>query len=196
MQISSISKRVAVAVVAGSILCLLGFTRQLGGDKGTDTEQMRIQRGFEISPVPLNLEGKERNLVGLGSYIVNTTGCTGCHTWPTWAPGGNPFLGQPERINTAKFLAGGRPMPDYPGIKSRNITPDPYYGLPAGLTLHEFMNVMQHGQDQQNPGRILKGMPWPLLGKKTDHELRAIYEYLSTIPSLPDNYEKLSYKEE
>jgi len=33
-------------------------------------------------------------------------------------------------------------------------------------------------------------MPWPVLGKKTDADLRAIYEYLSAIPSLPDNADR------
>ncbi len=36
-----------------------------------DDEESRIQRGLEIAPVPLNLKGKNRALVGLGSYIVN-----------------------------------------------------------------------------------------------------------------------------
>jgi hypothetical protein len=30
-------------------------------------------------------------------------------------------------------------------------------------------------------------MPWTVFGKKTDGDLRAVYEYLSAIPSLPDN---------
>ncbi len=33
-------------------------------------------------------------------------------------------------------------------------------------------------------------MPWPVYGKKTDRELTAMYEYLSAIPSLPDNPRK------
>jgi hypothetical protein len=37
-------------------------------------DESRIQCGFEITPVPLNLEGKNRALVGLGSYIVNAQG--------------------------------------------------------------------------------------------------------------------------
>lgn len=192
MQTSNVFRRVTLVLAASSIVFLLGFDRQSGNDKGTDTDQMRIQKGFEVAPVPLNLEGKDRDLVGLGSYIVNSSGCTDCHTWPTWNPGGNPFLGQPEHMNTAVYLAGGRPFPAFPGVKSRNLTPDPNYGLPAGLTLQEFMDVMHHGQDQQNPGRILQVMPWPVFGKKTDYELRAIYEYLRAIPSLPNNYEKPS----
>jgi hypothetical protein len=194
MPVNRFSKRVTLALAAISVLFLLGFVRQSRGDKERDPEQVRIQRGFEITPVPLNLEGKDRNLVGLGSYIVNTSGCIDCHTWPNWAPGGNPFLGERELINTAVYLAGGRPMLNQPGVKSRNITPDPTFGLPAGLTLHEFMNVMHYGQDQQHPGRILQGMPWPVFGKKTDYELRAIYEYLRAIPPLPNNYKKPSNK--
>jgi hypothetical protein len=191
MPVNRFSKRVTLALAAISTLSLLGFVRQSRGDKERDPERVRIQRGFEIAPVSLNLGGKDRNLVGLGSYIVNTSGCIDCHTWPNWAPDGNPFLGEREQINTAVYLAGGRPLA---GVKSRNITPDPTFGLPAGLTLHEFMNVMHYGQDQQHPGRILQGMPWPVFGKKTDYELRAIYEYLRAIPSLPNNYDKPSNK--
>lgn len=35
--------------------------------------------------------------------------------------------------------------------------------------------------------QILQVMPWPAFGKKTDRDLEAIYEYLSAIPSLPNN---------
>ena len=31
-------------------------------------------------------------------------------------------------------------------------------------------------------------MPWPVYGQMTDTDLRAIYEYLRSIPSLPSNY--------
>jgi len=46
-------------------------------DRG-DNSDSRIEQGFDIAPVPLNLEGKNRALVGLGSYIVNAQGdCNG-----------------------------------------------------------------------------------------------------------------------
>ncbi|MGC2765780.1 MAG: hypothetical protein WB607_09765, partial [Candidatus Acidiferrum sp.] len=125
MLVSRFSNGMTLALVAISALCVLGFAWQRRVDKGADSDQMRIQRGFEIAPVSLNLKGKNRNLVGLGSYIVNTSGCMDCHTWPNWAPAGNPFLGEPERINTAVYLAGGRPLLNQPGVKSCNITPDP-----------------------------------------------------------------------
>jgi len=147
----------------------------------------RIQRGFEIAPVPLDLHGKNRALVGLGSYIVNAQGgCNDCHTAPPYAEGGNPLLGQPLQINTAGYLAGGQ---QFGPFTSRNLTPDPETGLPAGLTFEEFLEVMTEGTDfksvhpQISP--LLQVMPWPVYGNMTERDLRAIYEYLRAIPSLP-----------
>ena len=71
-------------------------------------DESRIRRGLEIAPVPLDLRGKNRALVGLGSYIVNAQGgCNDCHTHPSYAAGGDPFLGQPKQVNTAQYLTGG-----------------------------------------------------------------------------------------
>jgi len=74
--------KVAGAMVAFGGLVLDGmFITSLGGraaDRG-DAADSRIEQGFEIAPVPLNLEGKNRALVGLGSYLVNFGGCNDCH---------------------------------------------------------------------------------------------------------------------
>ena len=94
-------------------------------------EESLIKRGFEISPVPLNLKGRNRALVGLGSYIVNTGGCNDCHTNPSYEPGGDPFLGEPERINVPCYLAGGQ---QFGPLTSRNLTTNED-GLPGGITL-------------------------------------------------------------
>ena len=40
----------------------------------SQAELSRIVRGYQIAPVPLNLHGKDLELVGLGSYIVNAVG--------------------------------------------------------------------------------------------------------------------------
>ena len=144
-----------------------------------------IQRGFEIAPVPLDLRGKNRALVGLGSYLVNTGGCNDCHTNPSYAPGGDPFSGEPEQINVDCYLSGGT---DFGIVRSRNLTPDDQ-GLPSGLTLEEFIHILRTGEDTTSPGDpgfdggLLQVMPWPVFGKKTDRELTAIYEYLRAIPS-------------
>jgi len=175
------------------LLVAIATTAMLAISGARADELSQILRGFEIAPVKLNLAGKNWALVGLGSYLVNTTGCNDCHTWPNWAVGGNPYLGQSEQINTQGYMAGGRPFgpdPVDPNIQvvSANITPDnDKYGRPAGLTLGEFLEVMHtgHDPDDRTGQRLLKVMPWPLYRWKTDQDLIAIYEYLRTIPSIP-----------
>jgi len=63
-----------------------------------DDNDSRAQRGREIVPpgVILNLRGKQRNMVWLGSYVVNTSGCADCHTHPTYSPGGTPSRDNPS----------------------------------------------------------------------------------------------------
>ncbi|MBI1987678.1 MAG: cytochrome C [Nitrospinae bacterium] len=155
---------------------------------------------FGQDPVKLQafrdkLEGLDRRglvKVGLGSYIVNANGdCNGCHTWlpgnTNWAPGGNPFQGQPKHINVAGYLAGGRvfqlpPPPNGPGpVTSRNLTPDKD-GLPAGMTEREFIELLRTGREEDEPDKILQVMPWPVIGEMTNDDLKAIYAFLSVIP--------------
>jgi len=152
-----------------------------------DDNDGRVQRGREIVPagVILNLKGKSRGMVWLGSYIVNTTGCVDCHTHPSYSPGGDPFQGQPERVNAEQYMSGGRMFG--PAITAPNLTPD-NKGRPAGLTRDEFVQTLRTGHNPHDPaGQILQVMPWPAVGKMTTHDLRAMYEYLSALPSLPDN---------
>jgi hypothetical protein len=81
-------------------LALVGALSLFGASVRADDDESesQIKRGFQIVPqgVYLNLKGKNRALVGLGSYIVNTGGCNDCHTHPEFVPGGDPFQGQPE----------------------------------------------------------------------------------------------------
>jgi len=179
----------AVALLVTLVLVGSGGIRAQG-DGDADEHESKIRTGFAISPVELDLKGKNPALVGLGSYLVNTQTCNECHTQPAFAPGGNPFLGQPEVINTAGYLAGGRAFGPF---ISRNLTPDPETGLPAGLTLGAFILVMRTGVDLDNrlphvpsaENDLLQVMPWPAIRKMTDQDLEAIYEYLLSIPSVP-----------
>jgi hypothetical protein len=185
-------------------------------DQGDDSDP-RIEQGFDIAPVPLNLEGKRRALVGLGSYIVNTEGCNDCHsTGPKmqYAKGGNPYFGQPKQVNPATYLGGGRdfgelavPPVGSAHIISRNLTPTPKTGLPGGdITFERFLEMIRHGKDFDGihptctgspyagcipkpfEGDLLQVMPWPNFKDKTDRELKAIYEYLKAVPCIVGNY--------
>ncbi len=170
-------------------LVMLGFLSTMGlavhfADADDSPDAARIARGFQIAPVPLHFDPSKRALVGLGSYIVNAQGgCNDCHTNPPYAAGGNPFMGQPKKINADGYLAGGTDFGPGPfgEIVSRNITPDAN-GRPEGLTFQQFRAVMRTGMDPDEH-RVLLVMPWPVYGDMRDGDLRAIYEYLRAIPS-------------
>ncbi len=168
---------VPVALV-GLVLTLASASQgQKASAASSDADRIAI--GYRIAPVPLNLHNRDRNLVGLGSYIVNAqSGCNDCHTNPPYAAGGDPYLGQPKRFNADRYLAGGMA---FGPVISANITPDAD-GLPAGLTLAEFKTVLRTGHDPDDPGRILQVMPWPVFQSMTDNDIRALYEYLRAIP--------------
>jgi hypothetical protein len=165
------NQHVLKAVVAGaglSVLVMMGLTglRGVRADD-SDSEESKIQQGFAIAPVPLNLAGKDRALVGLGSYIVNAqSDCDACHnTGPgpnEYLPSGNPYLLSPpagpftgrKTINPATYLGGGRDFgPFVPGsahIISRNLTPDKT-GLPeGGHTFSEFLTIIRTGIDMDH----------------------------------------------
>jgi hypothetical protein len=173
----------SVALVAGMtfVALLLGRSAPSGDD---DEGESRIQQGLAIAPVHLELKGKNRALVGLGSYIVNAhAACADCHSCPTYASGHNPYLGQPKQFNPDNYLAGGVPFGPF---TSRNITPAEDTGRPAELTFAQFKEVLRKGTDfdHLHPqfGPLLQVMPWPFFQDMTDHDIQAIYEYLRSIP--------------
>jgi mono/diheme cytochrome c family protein len=165
------------------VVALVMLSSRRGEGAGEGFARTEINRGFTVAPVRLNLKGKDRDLVGLGSYIVNAQGdCSGCHTSPTYESGFNPFQGQPEKVNATNYLAGGQ---SFGPFVSRNLTPDAN-GRPAGRTFAEFRLIMRTGRDlsQVHPqiSPYLQVMPWPAYSKMTDTDIRAIYEYLRAIP--------------
>ena len=173
-----------VTLFAGFMLFTLAVnaTRVIAQNPGN--EESKIEKGFAIAPVPLNLHGKNRALVGLGSYIVNAQGtCNFCHTCPSYAPGHNPFNGGDGQVNAMNYLAGGLKFPVFQAheVVSKDITPDSS-GLPGGLTFPQFLHILRTGNDPGLPGQKLLGMPWPVFRNMTDRDIQAIYEYLSSIP--------------
>ena len=87
-----------------------------------------------------------------------------------------------------------------PNIISRNLTPD-YTGNPeGGNDLSTFMTILRTGHDFDHlhpncggsvtdncynapvNGAVLQVMPWPKYQNMTDHQLKAIWTYLGTIP--------------
>src|SRR5579864_2905955 len=175
------NRRWAATFLCVAVVSTVALLAAAGRDSQEEREQSEARIGLKIAPVPLNLENKDIHLVGLGSYIVNAqVGCADCHSCPTYALGGNPYLGQKKQFNTIGYLAGG--VPFGPQITSRNITPDDT-GKPAGLSRYQFHHVIRTGEDPEQPDTLLQVMPWPYFQDMTNHDLDAIYEYLRAIPS-------------
>jgi len=153
------------------------------GSSGGAPLDPRARIGLQIAPLPLNVVGKNKEMVGLGSYMLNTVGnCNDCHSVMEYLPGHNPFLGEQEQIDPATYLTGGRA---FGNVLSRNLRPEIGTGLPAGLTYDQFVDAMRHGADADHHGKLLQVMPWPDLQSMMDQDLRAIYEYLWSLPAVP-----------
>ena len=169
-------------LLAGVMLFALAVNKTRADAQNPGNDESKIQEGFAIAPVPLNLHRKNLALVGLGSYIVNAqAACAFCHTCPSFAPGHNPYDGVGDgQINAQNYLAGGLPFPIF-GVVSKNLTPDSS-GLPAGRTFPQFLRILRTGNNPGMPGQKLLGMPWPMFRYMTDRDIQAIYEYLSSIP--------------
>ncbi len=144
---------------------------------------------------------------------ADCNGCHTTNNQTEYVPTGNPYLLRPPKgpfsgmrqPNPATYLAGGSDFGPYPGLQhlySRNLTPDKS-GMPAGgLTYRQFLTVLRTGKDYDHlhppctgapngscipppfNGDLLQVMPWPNFQNMTDHEIRAIYEYLSAIPCI------------
>jgi hypothetical protein len=206
---AALSKLAVIAGISGLLLAGLpivpGVLRADDRDRDRDS---RIRQGFAIAPVPLNLAGKNRELVGLGSYLVNAVAaCNDCHSSgpPAQYLGrGIPFFGQrPTKTNPATYLGGGNDFgPLLPGsahIISRNLTPDKTGRPEGGHTFPEFLKILRTGVDMDRLHPTCSGapgpncvpppfdgslliMPWPTFQNMSDDDIRAIYEYLSAIP--------------
>lgn len=193
--------RRAAAFFALAVCVFLAIARHqpASGQETQDTYKLGrdAQQGKDINPVPLNLEGRSPLRVYLGSYLVNGQGgCNSCHTCPSFKGTdphkvGGPGLGPPNSpgpVNTAHFMAGGTPFPGrgkpFQGttLTAPNLTPDSS-GRPGGMTFEDFKSAMLNGEVSRKPGHILQVMPWPVYRHMYDNDLRAIYEYLSAIPS-------------
>jgi hypothetical protein len=174
--------KTSLTAMAAAVALALTSTAASAAAAGTSSDVPRAAIGLKVAPVPLNMRGLDKNMVGLGSYLVTVATCSGCHSNPEFAPGSNPFNGDPTTaVVQSAYLAGG--VNFGPGFCSANITPDSK-GRPAGLTLAQFVSAMRTGHDFRDPpGDLLQVMPWPYFRYLTTSDLSAIYAYLQAIPS-------------
>lgn len=192
--IRRLGSQTVLAVAAAAILVSIAGYQFANGQESLGAYKFSrdSQQGKAIAPVTLNLEGKNPDLVYLGSYLVNAQAdCVSCHTCPSYkglnpyALGGAGLSGNPKVINTENYMAGGTPFPGRGAqgstITAPNLTPDSS-GLPGGMTYDDFKNAMQNGMVSSKPGHVLQVMPWPAYRNMYENDLVAIYQYLGSIP--------------
>jgi len=115
-----------------------------------------------------------------GEFLVAVGGCGGCHT---------PMdKGQPL---SGKLLAGGRLFDTPMGkVVSANITTDIDTGIGKWREefflqkFYEYKEYATNGPPPLSGPQSFTLMPWLGFSRKTEDELKAIYAYLRTVPSV------------
>jgi hypothetical protein len=152
--------------------------------------------------VPLTAEaqtGAPPSQVKRGEYLVTIGLCHDCHTPLTTGPDGpapdmkRALSGHPQDVAvkppppmsepwfgafTATLTAWAGPW----GVSfSANLTPDPETGVLRDFTEDQFVQTMRTGRHQGQGREILPPMPWQLIGKMTDDDLKAVFAYLRQV---------------
>jgi mono/diheme cytochrome c family protein len=99
-----------------------------------------------------------------GEYLVTAAGCAGCHT--DKAHGGAPFAG------------GKAIMTPFGAYISRNITPDPAFGI-GGWSDGDFLRALRHGISPAGE-HYFPAFPYTSFTGMTDRDILDIKAYLFT----------------
>ncbi len=115
--------------------------------------------------------------IAYGRYLANGVfACYECHS---------ADFASNDRVvptNSVGFYGGGNKTTDYEKliVPSRNITPDKVHGI-GSWTEEQFVSTMKNGF---RPNGQLLRYPMVRLSHLSDFEIRAMYQYLRTIPAL------------
>ena len=144
-------------------------------------------------------------MVEWGNYLVTMGGCNDCHSPKKLTPQG-PMIdsskmlsGHPASLALLPFDKNAltpnhwiQMSPDLTayvgpwGISyAANLTPDSTTGIGA-WTEDVFIKTLRTGKHlgQEKGREILPPMPWPEIAQMTDDDLRAIYQYLHSLPPI------------
>lgn len=109
-------------------------------------------------------------MVARGEYIAELAGCVSCHT--DSSHGGAAFAGgEPLEIEGMGSFVGG------------NITPDPEAGI-GSWSAEEFVVALSYGLSPEGK-HYYPVFPYTSFSKMRTEDLVAIYEYLQTVPPIP-----------
>ncbi len=148
----------------------------------------------------------EAELIKRGEYLVSTGSCNDCHSPKKYTAAGPVpdesilLSGHPANLSCPEFPAG---VPDPNGWLvvsnahftawggpwgvsfAANLTPDEKTGI-GTWTEQDFIKALRSGKHMGTGREILPPMPWQMIGKMTDDDLRAVYAYLKSLPAVPN----------
>jgi len=139
-------------------------------------------------------------LIARGKYIVTTGGCGDCHTPKIMTAHGpmedttRALSGFPEdgilppldvkMVAPGNWIATDGNIAGWVGpwgiSFAANLTPDNGTGI-GGLSEEMFIKTLREGKYMGVGRPLLPPMPWPVIGKMTDEDLKAMYAYLQSI---------------
>jgi mono/diheme cytochrome c family protein len=145
----------------------------------------------------------EKEMIERGKYLVTAGGCHDCHSPKVFGPQGPKIdetkilSGHPAEMQLAEFdpaiLEPGKyilftqdvtaAIGPWGASFAANLTPDNETGI--GTWQPEmFINALRTGKHLGAGRPILPPMPWEMVGKLTDEDLKAIFAYLKSIPPI------------
>lgn len=93
---------IPAAAFLGVAIGLTWISTPVRGDDQHTLPYADISKRLPRHTVPMNLVGRDPFLAGWGIYFVNVVGgCNDCHTNNLYADGGNPYFGQPIKMDGA-----------------------------------------------------------------------------------------------
>lgn len=173
----------------------------LGGAAVLSQQACTSKAEAETIPAKKELSHSER--LARGQYLTMISGCNDCHSPKIFTPQG-------MQLDSSRLLSGhpmNDPLPkvDKKALKpgewmlfsgditayvgpfgmsfSANLTPDSATGIGA-WTEENFVQTLRTGKHLGQPGGrpLSPPMPWELIGRMSDEDLKSIYTFLQSIP--------------
>lgn len=159
-----------------------GYALQAAENEAPDSEPSFVTKllcRVAFKPLPMPEQEIKRpdtnDLVALGKYIVDgQIACFACHSKDF------KTMNVLEPTKSEGYCGGGNPLLNLNGeiIPSSNITMDKETGI-GNYTEEQFINAVKY--NKKTDGTLLR---YPMVPHSalTDHEVRAIFAYLKTVP--------------
>ncbi len=181
-------RRLAIMTAAAAAFFITSCSNSGTADKKEDSSQSKKMDPDEM--------------VKRGNYLVTVASCNDCHSPKKFNEHGFTFdssrllsghqAGTPinpidgSALKPGSWMLAGPDLTTWVGpwgiSYSANLTPDSATGLGA-WNEDAFMRALRTGKHQgQDNGRpIMPPMPWELIGRMTDDDLRSVFAYLRTL---------------